>query len=48
MIDPSWRETDFSKYDIVYHVAGLAHADVGHVSDEVKEKILSSEYRFIN
>lgn len=38
MIDPSWRETDFSKYDIVYHVAGLAHADVGHVSDEVKEK----------
>ncbi len=38
MISPKWRDTDFSQYDIVYHVAGLAHADVGHVSDEVKEK----------
>lgn len=38
MISPEWRNTDFSQYDIVYHVAGLAHADVGHVSDEVKEK----------
>lgn len=38
MLDPSWREFDFSPYDIVYHVAGIAHADVGNVSDEVKEK----------
>lgn len=38
MLDPSWREQDFSSYDIVYHVAGIAHADVGNVSDEVKEK----------
>ncbi len=38
MISPEWRNTDFSAYDVVYHVAGLAHADVGHVSDEVKEK----------
>lgn len=38
MISPKWRDTDFSQYAIVYHVAGLAHADVGHVSDEVKEK----------
>lgn len=38
MRDNSWREKDFSKYDIVYHVAGIAHADVGSVSDEVKEK----------
>ena len=30
--------TDFSEYDIVYHVAGLAHADVGKVSEETKEK----------
>ena len=36
MIDGSWRNKDFSSYDIVYHVAGLAHADVGKVSDEVK------------
>lgn len=38
MIDGSWREKDFSSYDIVYHVAGIAHADVGKVSDEIKTK----------
>ena len=38
MIDPAWRDIDFSSYDVVYHVAGIAHADVGNVSDEVKEK----------
>ncbi len=26
MVDGSWREYDFSKYDVVYHVAGLAHS----------------------
>lgn len=26
MIDSSWREHDFSQYDVVYHVAGLAHS----------------------
>lgn len=38
MIDPAWRDKDFSSYDVVYHVAGIAHADVGNVSDEIKEK----------
>ena len=38
MIDGSWREKDFSSYDAVYHVVGIAHADVGNVSDEVKAK----------
>ena len=38
MMDPAWKEKDFSLYDIVYHVAGIAHADVGNVSDEIKEK----------
>ena len=38
MIDGSWKEKDFSNYDIVYHVAGIAHADVGNVDDAVKEK----------
>lgn len=38
MIDPAWREMAFSSYDIVYHVAGIAHADVGNVTDEIKEK----------
>lgn len=38
MIDGSWREKDFGPYDIVYHVAGLAHADVGKVDEETKKK----------
>lgn len=25
MIDGSWREIDFSSYDVIYHVAGIAH-----------------------
>lgn len=36
MIDGSWRNTSFAGYDAVYHVAGIAHADTGHVSDERK------------
>jgi len=43
MIDGSWRNHPFKDdqgkpYDCVFHVAGLAHADVGHVSPEVKAK----------
>lgn len=34
----SRKEWDFSQYDIVYHVAGIAHADVGGVSEETKQK----------
>lgn len=37
-IDGFWRQHEFCKYDCVYHVAGIAHADVESVSDEVKEK----------
>lgn len=40
MIDGSWRKKDFSPYDIVYHVAGIAHADVGNVSEETKKNII--------
>lgn len=25
MMDPAWVDHDFSKYDVVYHVAGIAH-----------------------
>ena len=32
-----WKEKSFSTYDVVYHVAGIAHADVGKVSDETKK-----------
>ena len=38
MMDGSWRKADFSSYDIIYHVAGIAHADVGNVDDATKEK----------
>lgn len=27
MMDDAWRQTDFSAYDVVYHVAGLAHVN---------------------
>lgn len=37
MMTDAWRETDFSLYDVVYHVAGIAHADVGNVSEEQKK-----------
>lgn len=30
-------------YDLVYPVSGIAHADVGNISDEVKRKILQGE-----
>lgn len=36
--DNIWSETGFDGYDIVYHVAGIAHADVGNVSEEVIDK----------
>ena len=36
MVDGNWREKSFRGYDTVFHVAGIAHADVGHVSEERK------------
>ncbi len=38
MIDGSWRDKNFGEFDIIYHVAGIAHADVGNVSEETKKK----------
>lgn len=38
MIDGSWKSRDFSGFDVVYHVAGIAHAEVGKVSEAVKAK----------
>ncbi len=43
MIDGSWRQKSFAGYDVVYHVAGIAHSDNGKISAE-KEKI----YRSVN
>lgn len=33
-----WNEMDFFPYDSVFHVAGLAHADVGKAADAIKTK----------
>ncbi len=38
MIDGSWRDKSFAGYDSVFHVAGIAHADVGKVTEEIKAK----------
>ena len=38
MIDGTWREKDFSLYDAVFHVAGIAQSDNGKISEE-KEKL---------
>lgn len=43
MIDGTWREKSFVDYDVVYHVAGIAHSDSGKISAE-KEKL----YRAVN
>lgn len=34
MRNGSWRDTSFSGYDCIYHVAGIAHADIGDISEE--------------
>lgn len=34
MVDGNWREKDFSGYDSVFHVAGIAHSDRGKISPE--------------
>ena len=34
MRDGSWREKDFSSYDTVFHVAGIAQSDGGKISRE--------------
>ncbi len=34
MIGDAWKNYDFSGYDTVYHVAGIAHSDNGKISKE--------------
>ena len=34
--DGSWEDMAFGAYDAVLHVAGIAHADIGKVSEETK------------
>lgn len=37
MVDGTWRDQSFAGYDVVFHVAGIAHSDVGSVSDAQRE-----------
>ncbi len=34
MVDGTWREKSFAGYDVVFHVAGIAHSDSGKISEE--------------
>ncbi len=34
MRDGTWKEKSFSDYDVVFHVAGIAHSDNGKISEE--------------
>ena len=36
MIGDEWKTRDFGQFDAIFHVAGIAHADVGKVTDEQK------------
>lgn len=38
MQDSIWRETSFVGFDCIFHVAGIAHADVGKVSAEEQKR----------
>lgn len=33
----TWKEVSFAEYDAVFHVAGIAHADIGKASKEQKQ-----------
>lgn len=33
----AWKELDFSPYDVIFHVAGLAHADVDKIDEDGKK-----------
>jgi UDP-glucose 4-epimerase len=37
MKDTEWKNYDFSGYEIVFHVAGIAHVDTKHATNEIKE-----------
>lgn len=39
MKDGSWKEKDFSKYDVVFHVAGIAHVSTDPKKEELYYKV---------
>ncbi len=40
-----WRENSFEGYDTVFHVAGIAHADIGNTDEQEKELYYSVNTR---
>ena len=41
MHNKNWREKNFSEFDVVFHVAGIAHADSGRENEEKKARYFS-------
>jgi len=39
MIDGSWKENDFAKYDVVFHVAGIAHVSSDPKMEDLYYKV---------
>ena len=37
MLDPASRQSHFSEYDTVFHVAGIAHADIGKADEKTRQ-----------
>lgn len=37
MMGDNWKDMSFSCYDVVYHVAGIAHADIGSIEESQKQ-----------
>lgn len=38
-MDKNWKENDFSKYDVIYHVAGIAHVSSDPKMEELYYKV---------
>ena len=34
----AWKEADFGQYDAIFHVAGIAHVDIGNASEETRQR----------
>lgn len=41
MTNQEWKDYDFSLYDSIFHVAGIAHADIGNIDEETRNKYYS-------
>lgn len=37
--DGKWKQYDFSKYDVVFHVAGVAHVPTNHTEDDLYYRV---------